>query len=56
MLKQKPIVKLSNLINDCVVMVQQAGNLAQKTHLESAYADRRDARKENIAAADYLIR
>jgi len=32
MLKTNKIVKLSNLINDCVVMIQQAGQLVQQTH------------------------
>ena len=32
MIKSKQVVKLSNLINDCVVMVQQAGALVQTTN------------------------
>lgn len=56
MLKTKKIVKLSNLINDCVVMMQQAGNLAQQTHLESAFAGARASRQQKIEEADYLIR
>ena len=31
-MKPKQVIKLSNLINDCVVMVQQAGQLVQKTN------------------------
>jgi len=31
MIKTKQVVKLSNLINDCVVMIQQAGQLVQNS-------------------------
>ena len=56
MMKPKQIVKLSNLINDCVVMIQQAGQLVQQTHLESAFAGTSAARQTNIANVDYFIR
>ena len=38
MLKSKPIINLSNLINDCVVMIQQAGSLVQQANLESSFS------------------
>ena len=56
MLKAKQTVKLSNLINDCIVMVQQAGSLVQQTHLQSAYTGAGQARRHNIADTDLLIR
>ena len=70
MIKPKQVVKLSNLINDCVIMIQQAGQLVQKTNDDMAGAGafaaaRRAAsrsaaksqdRDQNIADVDFLIR
>ena len=56
MLQTKSVIKLSNLINDCVVMIQQAGQLVQQTHRESAYANTQAARRQNIAEVDLHIR
>ena len=39
MLKKKQIVKLSNLINDCVVLIQQAGNIVLQASNESPYSN-----------------
>ena len=64
-MKPKQVVKLSNLINDCVVMVQQAGQLVQKTNknmngVSSALAAARRAttaasprRDQSIADVDF---
>ena len=56
MLKTNKIVKLSNLINDCVVMIQQAGQLVQQTHTQSSYTQANQGRLQSIASADLLIR
>jgi len=56
MLKTNKIVKLSNLINDCVVMIQQAGQLVQQTNNESSYAQANQHRLQSIASVDLLIR
>ena len=54
----KQVIKLSNLINDCVVMIQEAGQLVQKTNMKSSAFTRSSAinRKESIADVDFLIR
>ena len=57
MLKAKSHISLSTLINDCVVMIQQAGQLVQQAHLESAFtAKGSESRRVNIAQADRSIR
>ena len=56
MLKAKQTVKLSNLINDCIIMVQQAGALVQQIHLQSAYTSAGQGRRQKIASTDLLIR
>jgi hypothetical protein len=56
MLKSKQIVKLSNLINDCVVMIQQAGQLVQQTHQKNTYVSANANRRQSIAEVDLLIR
>ena len=64
-MKPKQVIKLSNLINDCVVMVQQAGQLVQQTNnnmngMSSALAVARRAtsaasprRDQSIADVDF---
>merc|ERR1712223_1775261 len=56
MLSRKSTCQLSNLINDCVVMVQQAGHLVQETHRECAYEPTSHCRQAKIADCDSLIR
>lgn len=58
MLGKKATLQLSNLINDCVVMVQQAGDLVKQTHLSCAYHTTASTalRSEKIANTDTLIR
>ena len=69
MIKTKQVVKLSNLINDCVVMVQQAGALVQTTNnVTGPFAAARRAktsvmgqkaeerREQDIAKVDQMIR
>ena len=42
MIKPSKVVKLTNLINDCVIMIQQAGQLVQQTNsMSSAFATAR---------------
>jgi len=64
MIKPSKVVKLTNLINDCVIMIQQAGQLVQQTNsMSSAFATARAQaagksinRGQNIADLDLLIR
>ena len=69
MIKTKQVVKLSNLINDCVVMGQQAGALVQTTNnVTGPFAAARRAktsvmgqkaeerREQDIAKVDQMIR
>ena len=57
MLKAKTHLSMTNLINDCVVMIQQAGQIVQQAHLESAFTPKgTEARASNIAQADRSIR
>ena len=72
MIKTKQVLKLSNLINDCVVMVQQAGALVQKTNIKAGVGplaaarraktsvmgqhDPTDERENDIAKVDQMIR
>lgn len=43
----KQVIKLSNLINDCVVMIQEAGQLVQKTNMKSSAFTRSSAINRN---------
>ena len=57
MLKAKTHLSMTNLINDCVIMIQQAGQIVQQAHHENSFRPKdTDSRASNIAEADRSIR